>query len=159
MYPKCFEMLDIRVQWGLFACWPMLLGYMVFLPLAMGNMGMNPVDASLLYLNTYYTVLNPILALGAGAWLLFAYLCSLAVPPALAIEQGRVLALEGYHAFAMLLVGFVLSLLPVYIPFFARCHKRFLPNSDLFHRLASWEPALPTISGWSSGSNPPLVYE
>ena len=163
LIPRRFESLDIRLYCGLAVLWSIGLitvaGYLIFLPIALNYMGMNPLEAALTYLSDISPALEQVLVVAAGAWILFSYLCSVAVPPAEAIERRESLTHHGYHTFRALLFGFVLSILPLRIPFFTRSLERVSLNDSLPRRPS--DDGLPELIslGWSPAVNPPLVYE
>ena len=163
LYPKRFRTLDPRLQWGLAAVWPAFLlvaaGYLLFLAVALLATDMNPVEATLIYAGKTFSALDPIITIGIGAWALFTYLYSVSAPAAQAIDRRRSLVHQGYYAFKTLLVGYILSLMPSRIPWFARAIALAPPWEDLRRRFMRRAPPPSLALTWSPGHSPLIIYE
>lgn len=163
LYPKRFQKLDPRLQWGISTMWPAVLlvgiGYAAFLSFALLAMGMNPVSATSIYLDGALFALDPIIATCMGGWILFAYLYSVTAMPARAIEQGQSSNHTGFYAFTTFLIGLVLRLLPARVPFFTRSLAPAEPSESSTNLFARRDPPLRQTDRWLHGHHPPLVYE
>lgn len=161
--PKAFEKLDIRIQWGLCFVWPMALAYMLgfifIVAIPVGIMDGDLIATTLSYTKHFYLAVYPVFAIWIGSWLLFAYLISVTVPPALEMERGRPLIFYGYYAFKMFLVGLVISMLPARVPAFRRILWCICLTTNPLRRHTGVIPICRLDSGWSPGTHPPLVYE
>ena len=162
-FPKAFERLDIRIQYGLCFIWQAALLYLfglaLVLGISVGLMGQDITTTTLDYTNRFYLAVDPVFVIGVGSWLFFAYLISVVVPLAQAIERRRLLESCGNYVLNLFPVGLAISVIPTRISAFRRVLWRIYLTANLKRQRISHRPACCLDSGWSPGIHPPLVYE
>ena len=150
------------LAWGLLPAGPSVIAFSVAyafsLILALSS-GMSVLEATALFHTAISPVLEPLIAVAAGSWLLFWYLYLLAVPPAQALDHGRAVSICGYYTFKARLVAVGQDVAELQYQFSRLCSRQGTP---LFkpQRLPILEQLHRHLTAkWSPGTNPLVVYQ
>ena len=150
------------LAWGLLLAGPSVIAFSVAyacsLILALSS-GMGVLEATALFHTAISPVLEPLIAVAAGSWLLFWYLYLLAVPPAQALDHGRAVSLFGYYITKARLVVVGQDIARLQCQFSRLCPRQATP---LFkpQRLPIFEQLQRHLTArWSPGTHPLIVYQ
>ena len=159
---KILEVSRPWLAWGLLLAGPLVIAFSVAYALSLIlalSLGMGVFEATALFLTAIFPVLDPLIAVGTGSWLLYWYLYLLAVPPAQALDHGRAVSICGYYITKARLVAVGQGMAELQYQFSrlypgqgTRLFKpQRLPILDQLHR--------PFTTKWSPGTHPLVVYQ